>query len=237
MSTNFFRVGAGAAMVGTVIGVIFNLLHPRSADAFESVEGELQMIADSDIWKFDHIMLAVSIAIGAVGFIAIALSMANTAGDAWARTAALFGTASAGVMMVLIGLDGIPVKDLADRWAAGDETITGAATALVEINFSLLGIGWILFFGITPLLFGQAFLSSGSYPANLGYADMIGGLLGLLTGFLLLFETATSFAATILIPVSSLIVTIVLFIAGWLLWNKPATTTPAALTHGGTAAT
>lgn len=236
MAMNFFRVGAGAAMAGAVLGVIFNLLHPRSGDALADVEAELQMIANSGNWKLIHIMLAVAAAIGFVGLVAVALSMANTPGDAWARATVLFGAVAAGVTLVLLALDGIPVKDLADRWAAGDEGVAGAANALVEINVSLLGVAWILFFGITPLLAGQAFLNSGVYPANLGYAEIVGGLLGLLTGFLLLGEVGTSFTGTILIPVSSLIHTVVLFIAGWILWNRSATVGPVSHARTTTAA-
>jgi hypothetical protein len=216
-------MGAGAAMVGTVIGIVFNLLHPRNPDAFDSVEGELQMIADSGIWQLDHFMLTLSVAIGFVGLIAIALSMGGTPAELWARTGIIFGGASAAVALALLALDGTAVKNLADQWATGDESITGAATAMVEINIALLATTFILFFGITPLLFGRAFLASGIYPANLGYVEMVGGVLGILTGVMIAFDVGASFAGTILLPLSSLVHTVVLFIAGWLLWKRAAT--------------
>lgn len=223
VATGFFRAGAAAAMAGGILGFIFNLLHPRSGDALGNVEAELQLVAESGIWKLDHVMLMVALVLASVGFIVIALSMAKTAADLWARAAALFGTGSAAVTLVLVTFDGLPMKDLADRWAAGDEAVTGAATALVEMNVALLGVSFIVLFGITPLLFGQALLASGIYPANLGYAEIVGGVLGLITGFLVLFDSATSLTGTILIPLSSLIHTVVVFVAAWLLWNRAET--------------
>src|SRR5919106_501567 len=57
---NFMRVGAGALVVGTVLAFVFNLIHPRSSDALDSTRGELELVAGSDIWLFDRMMLEVA---------------------------------------------------------------------------------------------------------------------------------------------------------------------------------
>lgn len=225
---SFHRVGAGAAMLGAALGIVFNLLHPRNSEAFESAETELQMIADSGIWRLDHLMLLLSVAIGFVGFIAIAISMANTPGEVWARVAIVFGAAGAGLALVLLALDGFSIKDLADRWAGGDDAILPAATAMVETNLALLAATFIVFFGLTPLLFGEALLTSAIYSKTLAYLEMLAGGGGLLTGLLLATETGMGFAGTILLPLSALVHTIVLFVLGWRLWQKSAVGVSAA---------
>lgn len=157
---NFYRVGAGAAMLGGVVGVVFNILHPRDTDAFDSAEAELQMIADSGIWRWDHLLLGFAVAVGFVGLVAIGLSMFGGAGDAWARATVIFGALASAVALVSLALDGTAIKSLADQWAAGDEAVTGAAIAMVEMNQALFGATIALLIGVTPWLFGGALIAS-----------------------------------------------------------------------------
>lgn len=218
---NFYRVGAGAALLGALVGLVFNVLHPRSTDALDSVEAELQLVADSGIWKWDHIMLGFAVAIGFIGFVAINFSMFNGPGDSWARAATIFGAVSAAVLLVLLVLDGTVTKNVADQWAAGDEAILPAATVLVETTRVLLTASIALFFGLTPLLFAEALWASAGYSNNLAYTELAGGAIGLLTALWIAigeFGTGPLYAFLI----ASLLHTIVLFLAGWTLWKSPS---------------
>ncbi|HEV3473237.1 MAG TPA: hypothetical protein VG408_08555, partial [Actinomycetota bacterium] len=165
---NFYRVGAGAAMVGAVVGLIFNLLHPRSNDALSNINAELQMVADSGMWRWVHIGLAFAVAIGFVGYVAINFSMFNGPSDVWARAATIVGAVAAAVLLVLLALDGTVMKTLADRVTGGDDALRAPFTLLVEMNTALLTASIALFFGLAPLLFGEALLGSGTYSTNLG---------------------------------------------------------------------
>src|SRR5688500_15403113 len=131
--SDYFRWGGAAAMVAGGLGVVLNLLHPRSTENVASTRAHLELIADSDIWKFDHAGLAVAIAIGVLGIIAIGLSMMGTEGELWARTWLLFSVVSSAVLLIVIAIDGAALKDAADRWAeSGDEAGAFAAAAGIE---------------------------------------------------------------------------------------------------------
>src|SRR5688500_10291320 len=96
--TDYFRWGGLAAVVAGGLGIVLNLLHPRTTENVGSTRAHLEMIAESEIWKFDHAGIAVAIAIGMLGIIAIGLSMVATAGDAWARTWLIFASVSSAVL-------------------------------------------------------------------------------------------------------------------------------------------
>ena len=102
----FMRVGAGALIVGTVLAFVFNLIHPRSSDALDSTRGELELVADSDIWLFDHMMLGVSAAFVLLGLVALATSMRGGNGDLWARSVLIAGVAGVVVIWITVVLDG-----------------------------------------------------------------------------------------------------------------------------------
>jgi hypothetical protein len=222
MQPNFYRVGAGAGMAGAALGIVFNILHPRDSDAFDSAAAELQMIADSDIWKFDHAMLFWAVVIGFVGLMALGFSMANTTGELWARAAVVFGGVSTAVGAVLVAIDGTALNALANQ-AASDESVLGGAIAVVEVNTALFATLIATFFGITPLLLGQAFLSSGSYAKNLGYIELLGGALGIVTAVIISFDGLSTLTAMVMFPIASLLHTLVLFLASWTLWNRAPT--------------
>lgn len=226
---NFYRVGAGAAMLGAVVGLIFNLLHPRNSDALTDINAELQMVADSGIWRWDHIGLGFAVAIGFIGFVAINFSMFNGPSDLWARAATIFGALSAAVILGLLALDGTVLKTVADKVVGGDDSLLGAATVLVETTTALLGASIALFFGITPLLFGEALLGSGTYGKNLGYAELLGGALGLLTALLLAIG-GLSMLAIFGFLIASLLHTVVLFLAGYSLWQRSETVATPVVT-------
>jgi hypothetical protein len=235
MQPSFYRVGAGAGMLGAALGIVFNVLHPRDGDALDSARAELQMIADSGIWKLDHVMLALAVVIGFVGIMAIGFSMANTPGELWARAAVVFGAVSTAVGVVLIAIDGVALKALADQWAGGDDSILPAATAVVEMNSAWFWALMATFFGITPLLVGEAVLASGVYPRNLGYVELAGGALALVAALIIAIDGLSTLTAMIMFPIASIAHTVVLFILSWTLWNRAAsmvtvTTTTTATT-------
>lgn len=219
---DYFRWGGMAAVVGGVLGIVLNLLHPRTTENVGSVRGHLEMIAGSDIWNFDHAGLALAIAIGMMGIIGIALSMANTAGELWARTWLIFSAVSSAVLLVVIAIDGAAMKAAADRWArSGDDASAFAAAASVEgVATALFTVGVLTFFGISPLLLGMAVRTSGVYPQALGQVSMAAGALGVLTALLLWAQGgATVLNSIILFPIASLLGTLVLIWAGWSLWK------------------
>ena len=206
------------------MGIVFNLIHPRTTNDPGDSLGHMKMVAESGLWRWDHIGLGIAITLGVIGVIAIGLSMTATEGDAWARTWLLFTVASSALLLVLIALDGSATKALSDRWAASgnDPAAFAAADLLFEITIALLGAAIATYFGISPLLLGVAVLRSGTYPKLLGQAAFAAGGLGLLTAASLAFQGVKAINLTILFPIASLLGTAVLMWAGWELYKSHA---------------
>lgn len=118
----FMRVGAGSLVVGTVLAFVFNLIHPRSSEALDSTRGELELVADSDIWLFDHMMLGVATAFVLVGLVALSTSMRGGDGELWARAALVAGVAGVVVIWITVVVDGMASKQVADAWARAPTT-------------------------------------------------------------------------------------------------------------------
>jgi hypothetical protein len=220
-----FRVGAIAAMVGAVLGLIFNLLHPR-ASGIDTSQEELDLVADSGIWLFDHFMLAWALAISFLGLVAIARSFTGEAGESWGRLALAAAIVSIAVGFVTVTVDGMAMKEVADNWAdAGRGTdstafATGDAVAQVSLAMFTAVIGSL--FGLTATLFGIATLASRDYPKWLGYAALVAGILGFVTASITYLSGPSDFTFNVLFAASSVLYTIWLFAAGWFLWRRAA---------------
>lgn len=223
MQADYFRWGGLAALVAGGLGIVLNLLHPRTTENVGNVRSHLDLIAGSDIWKFDHAGLAVAVAIGVLGVIAIALSMGATDGDAWARTWLIFTVASSAVLLVFLAVDGSAIKSVADRWTAGgDDPGTFAAAAGIEaLGTSLFALSVFLYFGVAPLLLGMAITASRTYPKAITQVAFVAGALGLLTALLMWVQGTTVLSSVFLFPIASLLGTVALMWAGWELYKDP----------------
>lgn len=232
----FYRISAGAGIVGGILAVVFNLAHPRTSDIVQGGRGELELIAGSDIWRLDHIMLGLATALIFIGVIGIGLSMVSTAGDTWARAWLIFTSVSVAVLLVTIALDGGPMKSLADQWAGSGKDAGSflAANVLMEITSGLLGASIAMMFGVAPLMLGMAVLSGGGYPKVLGQISIAGGVLGLVDAFILALSGFTKLSILVLFPITSVLSTIVLLWASWELWKKQASLGPTAGTKTAT---
>lgn len=210
-------------MVGAALGLIFNILHPRGSGIDTSQE-ELALVADSSIWLFDHFMIAWSIGFGFIGLVAIARSFTGEAGESWGRLALASAIGSVAIAILAITIDGIALKEVADNWAeAGrgtESSVFAAADAVANISLALFITVIGTLFGFTATLFGIAGLASDNYPKWLGYAALVAGLVGLLTGSIAFLTGPSDVAFNILFPISSFLYTIWLFASGWFLWQR-----------------
>lgn len=224
-----FRVGAIGAMLGAALGLIFNLLHPRGSGIDTSQE-ELDLVADSGIWLFDHFMIAWALAFGFLGLVAIARSFTGEAGESWGRLALAAAIASVAIGWVGVTIDGVAMKEVADNWAeAGRGTdsaafATGDAVANVSLAFFIALIGSL--FGVTATLFGVAGVVSTNYPKWLGYLAIIAGIAGLVTASITFLTGPSDVTLNILFGASSVLYTIWLFVSGWHLWKRAGQTQP-----------
>ena len=217
-----FRIGAIGAMVGAVLGLVFNLLHPRGSGIDTSQE-ELDLVADSGIWLFDHFMIAWALAFGFLGLIAIARSFTGEAGESWGRFALASAVASIAIGWLAVTVDGVAMKEVADNWAeAGRGTesaafATGDAVANISLALFTALIGSL--FGVTATLYGIASLVSTNYPKWLGYVAIVAGIAGLVTASITFLTGPSDVTLNILFVASSGLYTLWLFASGWHLWQ------------------
>jgi hypothetical protein len=206
-------------MAGAVIAIVFNLLHPRSDEV--SAEEAVRLATEEGTWVFVHYMLAWTVGLGLLALVVIARSFTKEPSVSWSRVALPFAVAAAAVAFATIVVDGWGIKEAAEQTG----TDAGIAVAYVSEALFLATIG--AFFGLTPLLYGAAVLTGDEYPAWLGWAAVVAGLVGIVTGSLI-FLDGFSGAAIVLFLVSSLLFTVWIGIMGWQLWQKAAAPAPAA---------
>lgn len=110
-----FSIGGMAAIVGSLLAMIGNLLHPMVPAADPSGVGHA--IHASELWTADHMVIVIGLILMLGGLVAIADSMRTGPAGAMARFGLVAGVAGVTVGLILVTLDGIAAKQLADAWA------------------------------------------------------------------------------------------------------------------------
>ena len=218
-----FKIGAYLLIIGSILAVIVNVLHPRSAD-INDPSARFQEIADSAIWLPDHmgIVLAVLFLLG--GLTGLYRSFEDPRGAAWARLGFVATLVGSITLFVLIGIDGIGMKSLATEWVnAPTESKAiafGSLQAVNAIRLGLFDLFIILFFGVPFIAFGLAVMMGTGYPTWLGWIALIFGIASLLVGVAQVFTGQTVLLTNILFPLFSVILTLWLLVMGILLLRK-----------------
>lgn len=216
------RAGAAAAIAGAVLGIVFNIVHPRSSGV-ASVVDELRLVAESRIWRLDHFMLMWSIALTLIGLVVIGRSFDKEPANSWGHVAIAVALVGGTLGLATIFADGMAVQDVATDWASSrSEASLATATAVSQMTLALFTALIFVFFGITPLLYGVAVLGSDEYPKGLGYLAIGSGLLGLVAGSMQFLGGISQLTASVLFPISSLATTVWLLLMGWYLWKRSA---------------
>lgn len=217
------RIGAVSAIVGSILALVVNLLHPRSA-SLENPEAFLRMIAQSTIWIGDHVGIVFAVLLVTGGLVALAHSIADERGAGWAHLGEAGALVSAGVLAVLMATDGIAIKALATAWAnAPDAEKAGmfrVAHALALIDFAIFAVWTTVFFGVTIFLYGLAVLRSAAYPKWLGWVAVLASIGSALIGLNLAYRGPSTLVGNVLFPIFSIIITLWVLVMGILLWRK-----------------
>lgn len=212
------RLGGAAAMLGAAIGFVFNVLHPRPSDY--SIGAEIELVADSGIWLFDHWMLGWSIVFSFVGLAVIARSFREEPAASWGRVAFAAAAAGAALGIATIVVDGMAMKEAALNAAGGGEAAQAAAEAVAYVGMGLF-TGLIGFtFGLQPVLFGIAGIVSDQYPRWLGYLAVVAGVLGFVGAATQFLTGLSTFTVVGMFLPASLGFTVYIFVMGWHLWQR-----------------
>lgn len=217
------RLGAAAAMVGAVLGLVFNLLYPRADEAGEAQQ-IVNLAAEGGRWQITHYVLGWSIGLIFLGLIAIWASMAREPSRSWARVGVLLAVGGSLLIFTALTLLGFSVPNASDAGADA----AALSTAYVAGGLFLGSIG--LYFGLTPLAFGAAMLTGDDFPDWLGWLAVLAGAVGVLTGTIVFFGGFSSLTDNVLFPIASGVFTIWVGITGYFIWQRTSGAAPVGTT-------
>src|SRR5215218_8598789 len=175
---SIFLIGSVAGIVGSLLAMVGNLLHP--ATPIGDPERVARAIAQSQRWVLVHLVIVVGLILMLGGLVAISRSIEGGLAGALAQLGSVAAVAGVTVGVVLVIVDGVAAKHLAEAWEAAPPEEAAAALRVVlaeeAINFALAALFNILFAGVTFILLGLAVASSGEYPGWLGWVVVIAGV-------------------------------------------------------------
>jgi hypothetical protein len=221
MDRTMTKVGAGAAMLGAVVAIVFNILYPRPDDP-GSVSEFVELASTEGAWAFTNYMLAWATGLALLGLIVIARSFKREPSVSWARPAMLFAVGGGTALFISLVALGFAMKSAVEMADAA----TAEAVGYVAGAVFLASIGG--FFGFAPLLYGIAVVTGDEYPAWLGWVAILAGAVGLVAGTIIYFDGFSTLTDVVLFPIASLLFTAWTGIMGYTLWQRasaPATTT------------
>jgi uncharacterized protein DUF4386 len=199
------RIGSAAGIVGALLGMVGNLIHP--ATPTDDPEGVARTIADSELWVADHLAIVLGLILMLGGLVAIAHSIQGGLPGALARLGSGAAVAGSTVGLILVTLDGLAAKQIAEAWTTAPPEEQAAALRLVlaeeTINFALAALFNILFAGVTFILYGLAVAWSRVYPRWLGWVVVVAGLGSVVAGLVQAYageSTTVTRVLTIIFP-------------------------------------
>ena len=172
------RVGSAGGILGALLGLIGNLLHPATPTG--DPEGVARTIADSRIWVPAHLAIVAGLVLMLGGLVAISQSIQGGLPGALARLGLVAGLAGGTIGLVLVTMDGLAAKQLADAWATAPPIEQPIALRVLlgeeTINFALAALFNIVFAGVAFVLYGLAVALSDRYPRWLGWVVVVAGV-------------------------------------------------------------
>jgi hypothetical protein len=152
------RVGAVAALVGSVVLFVSTLLHPLGSDPNDPPAAFAEYAADSH-WVWSHLGQFLGFALLGMALVALAGTLEPGRPAAWARIGLAATAAMIAMAAALQAVDGVALKVMVDRWAAatGDARMLAyeAAFAVRQVEIGLASL-LSLVSGLTLTVFGVA---------------------------------------------------------------------------------
>ncbi len=215
-----FRIGAGGAVVGLLLAGVGNLLHP--ATPVGQSEGVARAIAESAAWAPIHLIIVAGLILMFAGLVGISCSIKEGLAGALAQFGYVAAIAGITIGLLLVMIDGVAAKHLADVWAASPPGEKAAALRLAlaeeSLNFAIASIFNILFAGVTYILLGLAVALSRVYPRWLGWVAVAMGLGCIVAGIIQALNgepTVVTKTLTIIFPTIITLWTALLGVLSW----------------------
>lgn len=213
------RLGGWAAIVGAILGGVGNLVHPVTPE--DDPVGVARVIADSGIWTPVHLVIVLGIFLMLGGLVAIYLSIREGLAGALARFGLFAAVAGVTIGLVLVILDGVAARQLAEEWASAAPGEKATALGLVHVNetlnFALASLFNLVFAAATFILFGLAVALSGVYPRWLGWTVVVAGAASIGAGLIQALVGEPTTASRVLTIFGPTVITLWLLAMGILL--------------------
>jgi hypothetical protein len=214
-----YRLGGISAISGAVLGGVGNLVHPVTPE--HDPLGVARVIADSGIWTPVHLAIVLGIFLMLVGLVAIYRSIGGGLPGALARFGLYAAVAGATIGLILVILDGVAARQLAQEWASAAPGEKATALGLVHLNetlnFALASLFNFVFAAATFILFGLAVALSHVYPRWLGWVVVVAGVASIGAGLIQALVGEPTTASRILTIFGPTVITLWLLIMGILL--------------------
>lgn len=217
-----YRVGGGSAVIGAVLGMVGNLLHPVTP--IDNPEGVARVIAASNIWAPVHLAIVLGIVLMLLGLVAVHHSIRGGLAGVFARFGLIAAISGATIGFVLLILDGVAARQLAQEWATAPPDQQETALALVHanetINFALASLFNFVFAAATFILFGLAVAFSDVYPRWLGWSVFLAGVASIAAGSIQAAVGEPTDASRILTIIGPTVITLWVLVIGFLMWGR-----------------
>jgi len=218
------RIGGAAAILGSLLAAVGNLLHPVTPRA--DPVGVAQVIAQSESWTLIHLVIVLGILLMLAGLIALRHSIQGGLPEALARLGVAAATVGVTIGLVTVILDGVAAKQLADQWAAAPDHEKAVALGLVSanetINFALAGLFNMSFAGVPFILFGLAVALGDAHPRWLGWTAVAAGSGSIGAGLVQAFTGEPTTTSLILTIIGPTVISLWLLVMGILMLRKAA---------------
>jgi hypothetical protein len=211
-----FKIGGWAAVAGSLLGMVGNLLHPQTpiGDAF----GTAEVIARSSTWVSLHLIIVVGIFLMLLGMYALFRSITGTLPRVLAEFGMLAAVVGVTIGLVLVIMDGVGARQLAEEWVLAPSDQQATALRIVAANettnFSLASLFNLVFAGATFLLFGLAVAFGDDYPTWYGWVAVAAGILSIGAGLVQAFAGEPTAVSRILTIIGPTVITIWLLAIG-----------------------
>ena len=210
------KIGGWAAVVGSLLGMVGNLLHPQTpiGDPF----GTAEVIAGSGSWVSLHLIIVLGIFLMLLGMYALFRSITGTLPRVLAEFGMLAAVVGVTIGLVLVIMDGVGARQLAEDWVLAPSDQQATALRIVAanetINFSLASLFNLVFAGATFILFGLALAFGNDYPRWFGWVAVAAGVLSIGAGLVQAFAGEPTAPSRILTIIGPTVITVWLLALG-----------------------
>ena len=217
------RFGAVSAVLGIVLEVVMDRLHPSGADPNDSAAAFAEY-ARSDAWTYVHIGQFFGTVLIVLALVAIGRALAGQSGAAGALAdiGSVTAVLVAAVFAVQMAVDGVALKAAVDAWAGASSaaersTAFGVAESVRSVEkglssfFHLTNGLTLLALGLSAVLGSRLARWLGAVGALAGACFVVGGVIVARTGF-------SAEANRVLLP--ALLLSVVFLLgASWSMWR------------------